>query len=123
MKKFASRTVIALVMFAMTSVMAFAGDKNDQVKFNSDVYVNGKLVKKGTYNVKFNEHSNEVTILDGSSEVAKSPARLDNRERKANRTEAIFSKKDNVSVLRGITLEGDDQAIIINGAQAATPQQ
>jgi hypothetical protein len=124
MKKMLSRMVLGLAMVTMTSVMALAENKAEKVNFFRDIVVNGTVVKKGTYQVTFNEQNGEIVIQSGKKEIAKTPARLENRSTRSENTEVKVTSKDDKSVLRSITFAGDNQTIIVNepADQAVAPQ-
>jgi hypothetical protein len=77
MKKFVNRFVVLLVVCAMSSVMALAAGKSKKVTFVTDVTLNGTVIKKGTYQVTFDDKTGELTISDKKKVIAKSNARLE----------------------------------------------
>lgn len=114
MKSKANRIVIALVITAMTSVLASAKSKKETVTFLSNMQVNGTLVKKGTYIVKFDEQTSELSILDGSKVLAKSMVRVEKRDRKAKIFELRSIGQGTETQLVSVTFAGTDQNIILN---------
>jgi hypothetical protein len=112
MKRIVSPILVAVLMFAM-SFMAVAKGKNEKVTFSRDIVVNGTVVKKGTYKVKFDDQNKELLIMDGKAMVAKTTARLENRNRKPSSTEVIFTEKDNQNLLNSITFIGETDTIVI----------
>ncbi|MBX7222435.1 MAG: hypothetical protein K1Y36_20975 [Blastocatellia bacterium] len=128
MKNLMTRTLIALATLTLTGSMAFAagaGDIKEELTFTKDMTINGVLVKKGTYNVRFNEKTGEVAILQGKNEVVRTSARLVDRKGKSHRTEITYTENGSTRNLQEIAFDGDSQSISIgnNGAAAATPQQ
>ena len=114
MKTFVNRIVIALVIAALTGVLAFAKAKKESVTFPNNVTINGTLVKRGTYEAEFNEQTNELSILKGSKVVAKTSARLEKRDSKAKDTQISWaSNQDNTQKLLSITFGGSDQNIVV----------
>ena len=124
MKSLVNRVLIALVVLAMSSVMALAAGKSEKVNFTRDVVVNGTMVKKGTYTVKYDEKSGEMLVQQGNKTIAKTTAHLQNRAGKVLHTEMIVTNRDNNSVLRSLALEGDNQTMIVEEEvnQAVAPQ-
>jgi hypothetical protein len=59
------------------------------VTFAVDTKVDETLVKRGTYEVVFNEESGELSILKGRKLVAKASGRLEMREGKVKGTEFL----------------------------------
>lgn len=125
MKSFLTRTLVAVATFVIMSAVTLAGDIKEQVTFSKDLNVNGTLVKKGTYRVEFNEKTGEMVLSQGKKEVARATARLEDRQKKASRTEVIYSQNGETRNLQGIAFDGDSQTLVLsnNGAVSATPQQ
>jgi hypothetical protein len=76
MKKRFQTMALALIVFALLSPAAFADVKTKTVTFQTDVKVGETLVKKGTYNARFDDQSKELTILKDKKVVAKTTASL-----------------------------------------------
>lgn len=77
MKSSVNRIVVLLVITALMGVAALAKTTEKKVTFRDSVTVNGKLLKKGTYKVVFNEETGELTIKKGGEVVATAQARLE----------------------------------------------
>ncbi|HNB69899.1 MAG TPA: hypothetical protein PLB18_07015 [Acidobacteriota bacterium] len=122
MKNNIFRSMFALTLVAAISGAVFAGEKKGSVTFSRDINVNGTVVKAGTYNVKFDEGTQQVQILKGKNAVATTSAKLTDRTRKASNTEVNYSRQGDNAILTGITFGGDTQTLSIDsGAQAASP--
>lgn len=76
MKK-ALRLFVVLLFGVVTSSVALADTIKREVTFSRSVVVNGTEVKKGTYVVKFDDQTNEITIAKGKKVIAKARARLE----------------------------------------------
>ena len=76
MKLMVSRMVAILMVGALTGVVAFAKVHKQKVTFDNDIKVNGTLVKKGTYDVKFNDESGQLSIEKNGKTVAQAMARI-----------------------------------------------
>jgi hypothetical protein len=87
-----------------------------------DLMVNGTLVKKGEYNVKFDSQTNEIWILDGKKMVAKSPAKIVERGFKARTSEIRISKETGSWILKDITFPGESRTIVLENDIPANPQ-
>lgn len=120
MRKMINLWVIAAVVCLFASLTVTASDKSEYVTLPQDVTINGTLVKKGEYKLKFDEKSGELLLMKGGKVVAKTSARLEKREEKAARTEFNTITNGNVSELRGITFRGDNQKIVISGNTASS---
>ncbi|MBK7993793.1 MAG: hypothetical protein IPK14_10340 [Blastocatellia bacterium] len=123
MKKFASLVMALVVTVLFSANLALAEIKEKKVDFNRDVVVNGTVVKKGKYTVKFDDQTNEMTILKGDKVIAKSNARKGLRNVKAATTEIMVVRKDNDSILKGIILEGDQETILLSNDTVNTSPQ
>lgn len=77
MNRIVNRLVILLVVCAMSSIIALAAGKTRKVTFLTDVTLNGTVIKKGTYQVSFDEKTGELTVKDKKSVVAKGNARME----------------------------------------------
>ena len=78
MKKKLHRIAFALVaLFTLLNVNVLAGGKSKRVTFHTDVMVGDTLVKKGNYEVIFDEQSGALTIKRGGDVVAKTSARME----------------------------------------------
>lgn len=125
MKRITSYTVAALALSVLMSVTAWAKGKSGSVTFYEDTVVGSTVVKKGTYNLKFNEETGEVAIMKGKTELAKTTARLEKQERSYSGTKYEFVLKEGGKALKSVLFAGDKDAIVLveNSAQAASPQK
>ena len=122
--KFMKGMLIALVIGALASISAFAGGKGKTEKrtvtFPSDVMVNGTLVKAGDYEVKFDDGSNELTILKDGKVKAKVPAHVESRSDKAKDTAIRTREEGGATQLIGVTFGGSNQDVIVSGGSSST---
>jgi len=108
MKQIINRIALLLVVCALLATASFAQVKTKTVTFTEDVMVGSKLFKKGTYKMKFNQQTGELTIADGNNSSTVS-ARLQKRDAKATRT-MIGSRLDGEKhVLSSITFRGENE--------------
>jgi hypothetical protein len=98
----------------------FGKDKSEFVNIPQDVVINGTLVKKGEYKLKFDEKSGELLLMKGSKVVAKTSARLEKREEKAGRTEFNTMTNGSQTELRAITFRGDTEKIVFSQGTASS---
>ena len=120
MKNIINRMVVALVLCALTSVVALADKTSKEVTFYEDVKVNGTLVKKGTYKVAFDEQTSELTIAKNKKNIAKTSARM---EKNSGHQRAVYSTKQGSNILFSITLNDDNRAVITEGNGQSTGAQ
>ena len=113
-----NRIAAVLLITLMTCVMAMAKGKKETVTLVQDLNVNGTLIKKGTYDVSFNEQTSELSILKGNKEIAKAPARVEKRDKKAR----SFEIRQNKSELTAVAFRGSDENIVITQSAAQRSQ-
>jgi hypothetical protein len=94
MKIKVQRIVIALAACALLNVFALAGVKSKSVTFHRDVQVGGKLIKKGTYKVNFNEETKELSVISGKEVIARSTAQLEDSDSASKYVSVYTSLKD-----------------------------
>ena len=120
MKSIVSKVGAVLMVGALTGVVAFAKVHKQKVTFESDMKVNGTLVKKGNYELKFDDESNQVTISKNGKTVAQAMARVEPREKKANDFQLRSTASGDELNLTGITFGGSDKNIVISNTGATT---
>ncbi len=80
MKKRLYTIALTLIVCGLLSPVALAEVKTKDVTFAVDVKVGDTLVKKGDYKVKFDDSTNELTILAGKKVIAKAQASLEEQK-------------------------------------------
>jgi hypothetical protein len=121
MKRFVNRMVIILMVGAIASVLAFGKTTKKEVTFIRAVMVNGTLIKSGTYSVSFDDETGELTINKGTKVIARTPARLEKLEGRAQvdyQTRAEGGGPADAPVLVSVTLKDRNQATIVNGGDS-----
>src|SRR5881394_3417576 len=123
MKRFMNAIFLALAISALAAVSAMAGDKGKvekkMVMFPEDVMVNGTLVKAGDYEVKFDESTNELSIIKDGKVKAKTPAHVEARSDKARNTALRTADKGGATELIGVTFGGSNRDVMV-GASGST---
>ena len=117
--KFINRIAVALLIASLASVAAFAKTKSEKVTFIDDIKVNGTLVKKGSYDLKFDDKTGEVTISKNGKVVARANSSMEQRSAKARRFELRHSGEGANAELTHVTFSGADQNIVLNSAAAS----
>jgi len=113
--------MVAVVMVgALTSVVAFAKVHKEKVTFDSDIKVNGTVVKKGTYDVKFDDESGKLAITKNGKVVAEAMAKLEQREKKAGDFQLRSTTDAGETNLVGMTFGGSDKNVVITGSGSST---
>lgn len=120
MKSIMSRMLVVLMVGALTSVAALAKTHKHKVTFEEDIKVNGTVVKRGTYDVKFDDETNQLSIMKNGKVVAQAMARIESRDKKANDFQLRSTNKDNEQQLTGVTFGGSDKDIVITEGAATT---
>jgi len=127
MKRFIKGFFVALVIAALASISAFAGDKDkvekNMVTFPQDIMVNGTLVKAGDYEVKFDETTGELSIIRGNKVKAKTAAHMETRADKAKDTALRLRDNGGTMELVGVTFHGATQDVIVGSSGATTGMQ
>ena len=118
MKSILNRVVVVLMVGALTSVVALAKVQKHKVTFEKDLKVNNTVIKKGTYDVKFDDQTGQFSVVKGSKVVVQTTARLEPRGKKANDFLIRSTGDGSKAQLVGVTFGGSDKDIVIsnNGA-------
>jgi len=115
-----SKMMAVVMVGALTSVVAFAKVHKQKVTFENDIKVNGTLVKKGTYDVKFDDATGQLAIVKNGKTVAQAMAKLEQREKKANDFQLRSTASGDETQLTGITFGGSDKDVVITSSGATT---
>ncbi len=118
-----NRLMSAMMALVLAGAIAYAGEKVEKIEIPADVTISGVTVKKGIYSYTFDESSGKLTLLKGKKVVAEAKGRLEARKSRVAGTELIVVRRENVSVLKGLSLPGQDKAIMMDEqVQTAKPQ-
>src|SRR5450432_1363485 len=100
----ASLMLVALVGTVATVAFAKEHDKvkTQSVTFSVDTTVNGTLLKAGDYEIRFDEQTNNLSVLRHGKVVAEATGHLQDRTGKAESTE--LATRDNVLI--SVTFRG-----------------
>src|SRR5829696_4765167 len=120
MKSIMNRMLVVLMVTALTSVVALAKVHKHKVTFDSDIKVSGTLVKKGTYDVKFNDETGQLLITKNGKTVAEATARVEARTKKANDFQLRSTGTGEATQLTGVTFGGSDKDVVISNSGAST---
>ena len=120
MKSIVNRMVVVLMVAALTSVVALAKVHKQKVTFENDIKVNGTLVKKGTYDVKFNDETGQLSIVKNGKTVAEAMARFEPRSKKANDFQLRSTVNGDETQLTSVTFGGSDKDVVISNGGAST---
>jgi len=120
MKSIVSKMVAVVMVGALTSVVAFAKVQKEKVTFDSDIKVNGTVVKKGTYELRFDDESGQLSITKNGKVVAQAMAKAEQREKKANDFQLRSTSDNGETNLIGVTFNGSDKNVVITGSGSST---
>lgn len=123
MKVLLKACMSALLIGALASVSAFAGGKGKIKKetftLGEDVMVNGTVLKAGTYQIKFNDETSELSILRDGKVKAKTTARFAPRTDKAKQNGVRTLINGGVAELIGFTFSGSNQDLVVDSSRGA----
>ena len=114
-----NRIAMALLITSLASVTVFPKIKKATVDFPTNIKVNGTAVRKGTYDLKFDDKTGELMIVKDNKVLARATAGVEKRDRKARRFELRLAGLGDDTQLTGITFNGADHNLIISGSQAS----
>jgi hypothetical protein len=120
MKSIVNRMVVVLMVGALMSVAALAKVRKHTVTFDTDIKVNDTLVKKGTYQVRYDDETGQLSILQNGKVVAQAMTRLEDRAKKANDFVLRSQVNGDETQLTGITFDGSDKNVVISNSGATT---
>jgi hypothetical protein len=127
MKRFMKTMFVALVITALASISAIAGDKGKvekkMVTFTEDIMVNGTLVKKGDYEIKFDDSTGELSVIKNGKVKAKTTAHYQARSDKAKSMALRTVDAGGNVELKGITFGGSDQDVIVGARGSVSGTQ
>lgn len=120
MKSIMNRMLVVLMVTALTSVVALAKVHKHKVTFDEDIKVNGTVVKRGTYEVKFDDETGQLSIAKNGKVVAQAMAKLEPRSKKANDFQLRSTTSGDEQQLTGVTFGGSDKDVVITTSGAST---
>ncbi len=121
MKSIVNRIVVVVMVGALASVAAFGKThKQRNVAFDSDIKVNGTLVKKGTYDLAFDDESGQLTISKSGKVIAQTMTKLEARSKTAKGFQLRTLGSGDETQLVGATFGGWDKDVVITNGGAAT---
>ena len=120
MKSIVNRVIVVLMVGALASVVAFAKVHTHKVTFDTDTKVNGTVVEKGTYDLKFDDQSGQLSIVKNGKTIAQAMTKLEPRAKKAGDFQLRSTNSGDGSQLLGVTFGGWDKDVVIANNGAST---
>ncbi len=119
MKSIINRIACALLITSLMSVAAFAKTKKETVTFPTDIKVNGTVLTKGVYDLKYDDAAGEITIARNGKVVARAAATVEKRDQKARQFQFRSLGSGNETELIGVTFAGADHNVVVGNANAS----
>ena len=120
MIKLVRQLVGVVLVGAIAGGVALAKEVKKEVTFSQSVVVNGTLVKKGTYDVVFDDQTNELSIVKDRKIIARAPAQLEKREERDHAVYVMRQLSDSPNaVLLTVVFKDNNQATILNSGDSA----
>ena len=121
MKDILNRVVVALLFVIVASAPTFAKVHKSKIKLKADTKVGEVLVKKGTYDVRFDDRTNEVSLRKGGKVVATSSAQTEPLARNFPNDAYLVNLENDEARLTGLIFRGTSQTVVLKpGTQATT---
>jgi hypothetical protein len=120
MKSIVNRIVVVLVVGALTSMVALAKVHKHKITFENDTKVSGTVVKKGTYDLKFDDATGQLSIVKNGKVVAQAMAKLEPRTKKAGDFQLRSAGTGDDTNLIGFTFGGSDKDVVITNNGGTT---
>jgi hypothetical protein len=123
MRKSMNRITVALLIGLMTGVMAFAKTKKETVTFAENLKINDTLVKKGKYDLKFDNETGQLSVMKNGKAIATAPARVEKRDSSAKSVELRSSGTGDDARLVSVAFSGSNENIVLNQGGQTTGNQ
>jgi hypothetical protein len=114
MRSILHRAIIVLALVSLTATAAFARNKRATVTFSEDTIVNGTMVKKGDYEIKFDQTSNELLIRRHGKVVAQAAASTQPTGKKARETALNLANDGTDYKLISVAFSGSRSLVVLN---------
>jgi hypothetical protein len=107
-------TLLLMCVLLGGASLTEAKDRKKTITFSEDVMLNETVIKKGTYELKFDSANSKVLILKDDKEVASAKVHVETGTRKALHNSASFKTTDKGQAITGITFAGDKRTLVID---------
>ncbi len=120
MKDILNRVVVALLFIIVASAPTFAKVHKSKITLKADTKVGEVVVKKGTYDVRFDDQTNEVSLRKGGKVVATSSAQTEALAKKFPNDAYIVNAETDGARLTGIIFRDTSQTVVLRPGTQAT---
>jgi hypothetical protein len=114
MKKLTVRIILVLALCAISGSIVTAKVKSKSLTFGTDFWVGNTLVKKGTYKLSFDDQTNEISISDKTTTIAKVPAQVKKRDNKNRSWDVALLTVGDRMTLVSLAFPEASQTLVIN---------
>jgi hypothetical protein len=114
-----NRIAIALLIASLASVAAFAKTSKKTVNLETAMKLNGTLLNKGVYELKFDDKTGELSMTKDNKVIARATASAEKRDKKARQFFLRSAGVGDELQLTGVTFAGADHDVIVSGTQAS----
>jgi len=117
MKSITNRIFLFLLIGIVTTAVGLGKTTRKGVTFNQPVTVNGTLVEAGTYEVAFDDQTNQLTIIKDRKVIASADAHVEKvveRAHSSYETRSDPNDESKPAVLVSISLKHGNLATIVN---------
>jgi len=113
MKILINGVVVACLLLTLASAAAFGNTKRSAIVLTADTKVNDTVVKKGKYDVVFDDQANELSIFKGAKLIAKTAVRIEKRDQKARGTEIQTTLEGMEQKLVSVAFGGSHENVVV----------
>lgn len=119
MKKLGASFVIAfaLCLGLLGTALANGKDKKKTVTLDQDVVVSNQMLKRGTYEFKFDASDGQILIVKDSDVVATAKVTVKEADKKSPHNSLAFTQTEKGRVLTSITFQGDKRVLHLTELQ------
>lgn len=116
MKSVINRVILSFVLVTLAGAVAFAKTRKTAVTLTSDVKVSDKVVKKGTYDIAYDDQTGELSILKGHKVIVRTSTRVEKLDRKVPSTAVRTILEGMDQRLVSFSFAGSDQSLVVSSA-------
>jgi len=117
-------SIILASLFSLSGVAALAQEKNlkEHFTFEDDVKINNTVIKKGTYLVRFDAGTGEMSILNGDKVIARAKATVHMNDKKFRNDALLTTTTPEGPKVTALRLGGQREELTIGEDVAGSNQ-